>query len=307
MPVRTWDLREGEPTRSWTVGSVTVTKVSEMVLEGGLDEVSDHDFLGDATREVLRNIDWLIPDFVTPTGEVRLCFHSVVIETPNRRIVVDTCVGNDKQRPAQPFWTDLHTPFLESLDAAGYPPESIDTVICTHMHVDHVGWNTRLIDGLWTPTFPNARYLIGSTESAFWAGRLAEGNDGTSLHPAVFFADSIEPLFSAGVVDLVEMDAQICPEVSLVPSAGHTPGHVCVRIDSEGQTALITGDAIHHPSQLLHPEWRMSADVDGAAAAVARRRLLEELADTSTLVIGTHWGGRTAGLVTREGSAFRLR
>ena len=305
--VREWTLRPAEPVRRWTVGDVTITKVSEGVLEAGLDMPSDAEgFLAHGTRQTLLDIDWLRPDFVTEEGAVRLAFHALVIETPTCRIVVDTCVGNHKDRPTHHFWQRLDLPFLRTLAEAGFDRNAVDMVVCTHLHVDHVGWNTMMVDGRWLPTFPNARYLLGRTEFAHCERRMAEPDDGRSFHPGVFLEDSIRPILDAGLGDLVESDHRLCDEVRLIPTAGHTPGHVSVVIESRGETALITGDTIHHPSQLRHPDWSIRADHDVAQAIETRRHLLERVADTGQLVIGTHWAGRSSGQVVREGGTFRL-
>lgn len=304
---RQWKLQPAEPLRRWQVGAVRVTKVSECVLQSGLDEASEEEsFLGQGSRRALLGIPWLRPDFITADGEVRLAFHALVVETPQRRIVVDTCVGNAKQRPMQPFWNELSTSFLESLAAAGMPPDSVDTVVCTHLHVDHVGWNTRLVDGRWVPTFRNARYLFGRREFEHCAATLNQGVV-HGLHASVFMGDSVQPVFDAGLADLVEADHRLCDEVRLVPTHGHTPGHVSVLIESQGRRALITGDTIHHPAQVAHPDWSLAADNDRAAAVATRSRLLDTHAGDGLLFIGTHWAGRSCGYVERDGATFRLR
>jgi glyoxylase-like metal-dependent hydrolase (beta-lactamase superfamily II) len=229
-----------------------------------------------------------------------MSIHALVIETPTRRMIVDTCLGNDKQGRDVPGWNNLSGPFLRDLAAAGYPRESIDTVMCTHLHVDHVGWNTMKVDDKWVPTFPNARYLIGRREFEYW-------RDQTDRHEQqLIFGDSVQPVFDAGLVDLVETDHQVSPEVSLVPTLGHTPGHVSVCISSEGHEALITGDFVHHPCQMAHPEWAATVDYDQTASTATRRDVFGRLAGTPVLVIGTHFAGATAGHIVRDGDAFRL-
>ena len=215
-------------------------------------------------------------------------------------MIVDTCLGNDKENRRIPTWNKLQTSFLADLAAAGYARETIDTVICTHLHVEHVGWNTMLVDDRWVPTFPNARYLMGRVEYAHWTGQ-SEREDMTAV-----LADSVAPVWDAGLVELVETDHRICEEISLVPTTGHTPGHVSVRIASQGEEALITGDFVHHPCQIARPEWSSTADSDPGLARQTRAQLLASLADAPTLVIGTHFAGRTAGHVVRDGDAFRL-
>ncbi|MEC7994628.1 MAG: MBL fold metallo-hydrolase, partial [Pseudomonadota bacterium] len=216
--------------------------------------------------------------------------HALIVDTGKYRIVVDTCIGNDKERNI-PTWSHLQTDFLQQLTAAGYPRESIDYVLCTHLHVDHVGWNTMLVDGEWLPTFPNARYLIGETEWRYWDANEDESQYGPVL------ADSVRPVVDAGLVDLVATDHQLCTEVSLQSTPGHTPGHVSIKIESAGQSALITGDCIHHPVQMTRTDWCSSADYDQSQGRWTRENLLAELVDQDTLVIGTHFATPTAGHV----------
>ena len=279
----------------WRIGQVTITKIVELEVTGGSRFI-----LPQATREAVLPIGWLQPDFADERGRLKMSIHALVVETPSRRILVDTCLGNDKENRRIPTWNKLQTSFLADLAAAGYPRDTIDTVICTHLHVDHVGWNTMLTDQGWVPTFPGARYLMGRVEYAHWTSRH-ERED-----MAAVLADSVTPVWNAGLVDLVETDHRICDEVSLVPTTGHTPGHVSVRIASQGEEALITGDFMHHPCQIARPEWSSTADSDPDLAQLTRRSMLTHLADTPILVIGTHFAGRTAGHVVRDGDAYRL-
>ena len=284
----------------WRVGDVTVSKIVELEVTGGSRFI-----LPQATYEAMLPIGWLQPDFADERGRLKMSIHALIVEiqrgqTGGRRIIVDTCLGNDKEDRRIPTWNKFQTSFLADLAAAGYSPETIDTVICTHLHVDHVGWNTMLVDGRWVPTFPNARYLMGRVEHAHWTGQN-ERDDITAV-----LADSVTPVWDAGLVDLVETDHRICDEVHLVPTPGHTPGHVSVRIASQGEAALITGDFMHHPCQMARPEWSSTADSDPAEARRTREAMSTGLAGTPTLVIGTHFAGRTAGHVARDGNAFCL-
>ncbi len=289
--------------RSWSIGDVRVTRVVETdYVEGGLEL-----YFPLYTKEAALAIDWLQPHFATPDGRLRYSIHALVIEAGGRRIVVDTCVGNHKPREIFAQWHMLQTEFLSGLRAAGFPPESIDTVLCTHLHLDHVGWNTMLLDGRWVPTFPNARYLFGRRE--YEAFMQATRNDApTSIHvlDRAIFADSIAPVVDAGLMELVEADQRLCDEVRLVPTHGHTAGHVSVEISSRGETAFITGDFCHHPCQLVHPDWSLYADFDAAAAAARRWEGFAQCAGSPVLMIGTHWSEPTAGHIEREGDAFRL-
>ncbi|HZB91476.1 MAG TPA: MBL fold metallo-hydrolase [Stellaceae bacterium] len=281
--------------RRWRTGAVWVTKIVELEVVGGSRFI-----LPQATRDAVRPIAWLRPHFADAEGRLKMSVHALVVETRRRRVIVDTCIGNDKQQRAIPGWNGLRTTFLDDLAAAGYARESIDTVLCTHLHVDHVGWNTMLVDGRWVPTFPNARYLMGRVEFEHWRARRG------SPAEAAVFADSVAPVFDAGLVDLVATDHRIDDELSLTPTLGHTPGHVSLRIDSAGESALITGDFLHHPVQMARPDWSSAVDHDPVLAAETRRRVFADLAETPTLVIGTHFAGATAGRVRRDGDAYRL-
>jgi glyoxylase-like metal-dependent hydrolase (beta-lactamase superfamily II) len=281
--------------QKWRIGEVTVTKIVELEVTGGSRFI-----LPQATYEEILPIGWLRPHFADERGRLKMSIHALIVETPGRRIVVDTCLGNDKEGRRIPTWNNLQGPFLADLAAAGDPRESIDTVLCTHLHVDHVGWNTMLVDGKWVPTFPRARYLMGRVEFDHWRGQH-ERDD-----MAAIFADSVKPVYDAGLVDLVETDHRVSDEINLVPTIGHTPGHVSVRISSQGEEALITGDFMHHPCQIARPHWSSTADGDPGQAQQTRERMLAELAGRQVLVIGTHFAGATAGHIVRDGDAYRL-
>jgi glyoxylase-like metal-dependent hydrolase (beta-lactamase superfamily II) len=190
--------------------------------------------------------------------------------------------------------------------AAGYHPDSINYVLCTHLHVDHVGWNTRLVNGKWVPTFPKASYIMEKKELEFW-GKIDEKAtpDFMQVQRRVF-ADSVQPVFDAGLAKPVEGAPQICEGVRLVPTPGHTPGHCSVLIESKGEKALITGDFMHHPIQFHNPALVTPFDVDNDAAVATRRRVFGEYTDTPTLIIGTHFAGPTAGKLVRDGDGYRL-
>jgi glyoxylase-like metal-dependent hydrolase (beta-lactamase superfamily II) len=281
---------------SWQVGRVRVTRVVEMELNTRYRPEAP--FIKEATPDALKATPWLYPDFVREDGALKVSIHALLVEAPGLRLVVDTCIGNDKPRGFT-GGKALATNFLDQLKAAGWEPDSVDMVVCTHLHVDHVGWNTMLADGEWVPTFPNARYLIGREEYEHWIA--ADGGDA----PAIM-GDSVQPIFDAGLAELVNMDHAISPEIRLTPTTGHTPGHVSVLIESEGQRAMITGDIMHHPCQIAHPDWAPDFDTDRAAAIATRRRVLDQVADQPVLVIGTHFAAPTAGMIRRDGAAFRL-
>ena len=277
----------------WRVGDVVVSRLVELEQSGKLTWI-----LPDATRENLLRDTWLRPHFVNEQGEAHLSVHSFVVEAHGRRILVDTCIGNDKHLPI-PAWNQRQGPFLADLAAAGFPADSIDTVLCTHLHVDHVGWNTRLENGRWLPTFRNARHLWSRREYEHWDSAGSAENESV-------LAESVRPVYEAGLVDLVADDHVVSDEVRLEPTPGHTPGHVSVHIRSRGEEAVITGDLMHHPVQIAHPEWGSRADHDKAQAEATRLAFLRRYADRPVLVLGTHFAGPTGGRLVRDGDAFRL-
>lgn len=234
------------------------------------------------------------------TGKLVLCIQSYLVRTPHHTILVDSCVGNDKERPERPFWHRLKSDrWMRNLAAAGVGVEDIDYVLCTHLHVDHVGWNTVLRDGRWVPTFPKARYVFSRREYDFWVGENAKAPIG----PIV---DSVLPVVEAGRADLVASDFVLNDLVRLEPTPGHTPDHVAVRLGRGGRDAVMTGDLIHSPLQARYPEISMRADHAGAQAAVTRRRFLESCCDTGTLMCMAHFPSPSAGRLTRWGEGYRL-
>lgn len=281
------------PVTRWQIGAASITRVVE--IEGSSPCTF---FFRDSRPEQLLQHAWLKPNFLTDEGRILASIHCFVIQSEGRTIVVDTCVGNDKPREVK-NWNMRQGKFLEDLAEAGFPRERVDAVICTHLHVDHVGWNTMLKDGKWTPTFPNARYLFGKKEWEHWANE-AEGPDREVRN------DSVRPIIDAGLADLVAMDHRITPEVFLEPTPGHTPGHVSVRISSKGEEAVITGDLMHHPVQCAEPAWASNFDTDADAARTTRRAFLERHANRPVLVLGTHFATPTGGRIVRDAKAFRF-
>lgn len=297
------EMSDSLPPMRWTIGDVTISRIVESVTEFDIPALFPRATIADIER-----LPWLRPHFVTAESRGVLSIHALVVDTPTTRIIVDTCVGNDKDRGPWLHYANLQGSFLTDLAGAGYPRESFDVVLCTHMHIDHVGWNTMLVDGVWTPTFPHARYLLSRREFEHWSGKQHDSSAGDfDAVQRLTFADSLQPVLDTGLVDLVSDDFQVCDEVRLVPTPGHSPGHVSVHIESRGQRAMITGDMAHHPCQLAHPDWGLpQIDWDEPEGAQTRRRVFAEVADTPVLVIGTHWAGASAGWVKRDGDAYRL-
>ncbi len=275
----------------WHIGKVSVTQVVELTTSS----IGAH-ILPDATPENLKKIPWITP-FVDESYKPILSMHCLVIETENKTIVVDTCIGNDKTRN-YPKWDHMQSDFLTRFADAGFDVARVDTVLCTHLHVDHVGWNTRWDDGKWVPTFPNATYLFAEQEFNFWQTEPQEYGP--------VFEDSVQPIFELGRAQLVQTNHQVSDEVCLKPTPGHTPGHVSVHISSQGEDAIITGDITHHPCQIAHQDWICTADNDATAARVTREEFVRQYADSQTLIIGTHFSGPTAGHIVRDGNSFRF-
>ncbi len=241
---------------------------------------------------------WMQPTAMDPTtGKLVLAIQSFLVRTPHHTIVVDTCVGDDKPR-SMPRWNMTRSGrWLQNLAAAGVRPEAVDYVLCTHLHRDHVGWNTRLVDGRWVPTFPNATYLFSRKEFQYWEKER-------DLRPNEGFGDSVLPIVEAGRVQWVSNDFRLDDEVRLESTPGHTPDHVSVRLASKGAEAVITGDLIHTPIQCLEPAWAMRADFDRELARQTRRAFLERCCGTDTLVCATHFPSPSFGRVVRRGDAF---
>ncbi len=274
---------------TWNIGDVSITKVLEM------EKHWPFSALLPGAEEVIDDLDWLRPDFVTDEGRMKLSIHALVIESDGQTIIVDTCCGNNKDRPGAPAFHNLETDFLGELSRCGFSPTDVDVVLSTHLHVDHVGWNTQLVDGTWVPTFPNAEYLFVRPEFEHWA---AEPQDYGPV-----FEDSVQPIIDAGLATVVEADHQITANISLELTAGHTPGHVSVVIESGNHMALITGDMTHHPVQFAHPEMASSADWRQDMSTATRFEAYKKWSD-GRLVIGTHFAGRTAGRLKPVGDVW---
>jgi glyoxylase-like metal-dependent hydrolase (beta-lactamase superfamily II) len=226
-------------------------------------------------------------------------YQTFVIRSAKRTVLIDTCVGENKARP--PHFNYPKQPWLDGFDRQGLRFEQVDVVVNTHLHVDHCGWNTRLVNGRWMPTFPKARYCMSDVEFGYWRDQTALGWE----LPGRIWTDSALPLVESGHAHLVTMDARVDDDLSLIPTPGHTPGHVCVRLRSGGLEAIFIGDLMHHPIQCAEPGWSSCFCVDPQLAASTRRRLFESVADTSTIIVPEHFPYPTAGRIRSHGAAFR--
>jgi glyoxylase-like metal-dependent hydrolase (beta-lactamase superfamily II) len=239
---------------------------------------------------------WLEPRALDPeTGKIILPVQSYLVRTRHHTILIDTCIGCRKSYDGEPEWQDRRDEaWLRNLTAAGVGPEDIDYVFCTHLHADHCGWNTHLVDGRWTPTFPNAKYILAADEYA------ASEAGGTAV-----FHENVLPIVEAGQAALVDMDYALDDEVWLTPAPGHTAGHVAVNIASQGRSAVMIGDMMHSPIQLAHPEWSPSFDHDPALSAETRQRFLDSHCETDILVLTAHFPSPSVGhVVSHDERAF---
>lgn len=258
---------------------------------------------------IARNADWLLPRFVDPaTGNAVMSFHSFVVRTPRQTILVDACVGNHKERPLRPGWHRQEFGWMDNLAALGLAPADIDIVMCTHMHADHVGWNTQLVDGRWVPTFPNAKYLFHSREFHHWERVVASGVEDEEGGPPNHgsWDDSVLPVVEAGQALVVDHDHEIDHGIVIEPAPGHTPGNVVLNVGSGDASALLLGDVLHTPVQLAMPSLSSKFCMDPKQSGATRTALVERLADGPALALTAHFPSPTAGRVVSHKDAFRL-
>jgi len=280
----------------FTVGDLTVHRI----IEQETTFLPALDLFPTLTEDLLgQNRDWMRKAGAIDADDMLiLCFQSYIVRTPHHTILIDSCIGNDKPRPLRPKWNmKTDDTYLRALKAAGFSVADIDFVMCTHLHVDHVGWNTRLEGGRWVPTFPNARYLFGKTEFDYWTEQHAK-----TAVPA--FGDSVLPVVEAKRAEIVRDDFAIGDHLRILPTPGHTPGHSAFVLGREKDEAVFAGDLIHSPLQALHPELSPRFDVDQAQAAVTRRNFLERYCDTDTLCCTAHFPSPSTGKIRRKGNGF---
>ncbi len=256
------------------------------------------DLFPNAGPDVARLIAEHVPEQIDlDTGRVILPVQGFLLKTPSHTILVDACVGNDKSIPRHPYWHQRSSSrFLASLTAAGLEPADVDYVLCTHLHVDHIGWNTQLMDGRWVPTFPNAKYLLPEADNEALREGLADS-----------YTESVLPVIVAGQAEMVSAGHRLGDHVTLVPTPGHTPGHVSVLVQQGGAEAVITGDAIHTAAQCWYPEWTFRFDMDPERAIASRRELLQDATETRRTVLGTHFALPSIGQIEAHGDVFRWK
>ncbi|MBF9043504.1 MBL fold metallo-hydrolase [Rhodobacterales bacterium HKCCE4037] len=272
------------------IGEVEVWRILEM--NGPFREAEA--LFPNAGPDVVRIMNEMVPGQVDAAGRLVLPVQGFLLKTGSHVVLVDACVGNDKTNRFSDWHMRDSGRFMAALAASGTAPEEVDYVMCTHLHTDHVGWNTRLVDGRWVPTFPKARYLMPAADLPFME----------EIGPDQY-RESLLPVIEAGQAEEVGSDFTIGDAISLIPTPGHTPGHVSVRIRSGGAEAVITGDAIHCTPQCAYPEWQFVYDADKEAAVRARRFLLETVSESGARVLGTHFQLPSTGRVRADGDAFR--
>ncbi len=276
----------------WKVGSATITSVVE-----SQDDIPPGFLLPDATEAMVQQHPWLVPDWADADGNIGIRIQAFVVEVDGATVLVDPCVGNHKARWL-PMWNMLDIPFLDRLAEAGVVPPDVELVVHTHLHADHVGWDTHLDGDAWVPTFTSARHLYTEAELEHVKTFLLPGED--------VYADSIAPVFDAGLADIVEPDADLGHGLRLELTPGHTPGHTSLWVESDGEVALLLGDFMHSPLQFAEPHLAEIADADADLARETRARMLRELARTGALVLGAHFPSRPAGRVVADNGAYRF-
>ena len=287
-------------TRAIALADITIHPVVEQ--QGPFFDVFE--FFPTLTKELFaENRAWLQPTFVDPvSGKLVLCVQGFVIKTPHHNILIDSCVGNDKPRPARPMWNMMKGDrFEQGLAAAGLTVNDIDYVMCTHLHVDHVGWNTRLENGRWVPTFPKAKYHLADRELAFWTQKEKDDPSGVP-----WITDSVLPIVAAKRAQIVKSDFAFNEQVQFIPSPGHTIDHYSVLVGRPGRDALITGDMIHSPIQGKYPELGMRADYDSRQAGQTRRQVFDRFCDADTVMCVTHFPSPSTGRVRRWGDGYKF-
>ena len=284
---------------TFTIGAATVSRIEESYEP---NFAATDFFPKDWRPEIVeQNRDWMLPNhFDAASGKLKLSIHSWLVKVGGRTILIDACVGNDKQRPNRPMWHQMKTPWLDRLATAGARPEQVDFVMCTHLHNDHVGWNTRLQDGRWVPTFPNARYLFNRTDYQHFEKIDPAKQPGNALA----FADSVAPITQAGLADLIAGQHTVDEHLAIEPAPGHTPGTTYITLTSRGSKAVFCGDILHQAIQVFHPEWNSFACEDGENARKSRRKVLEQCAGTGALLVPTHFGAPFVCHVDAKGDAF---
>ncbi|WP_119418424.1 MBL fold metallo-hydrolase [Desertibaculum subflavum] len=286
----------------WQIGDVRVTRIEEFIWSADPPSRFFPDF---DPEEFARHADWLAPHhYDAARDQIRFSIHSWLVETPRHRILIDACGGNGKERPGMPDFHLQDRPFLQRLAAAGVTPDMIDVVMCTHLHVDHIGWNTQAKDGRWVPTFPNATYVMSRIDHDLWHARA--GAPDASEFRRQAYADSILPVMESGRVAMVEDGHECDAALRVVAAPGHTPGHFRIDLASADKRAVFAGDALHSPLQVPLWQWSASSCEDPVQSRATRHALLGHCAETRSLMLPAHFGAPHAAYIRGRGEAFEL-
>jgi len=284
------------------IGAARVTRIEEQMGPG----FPADQFFPEFDAAVFKQHEhWLAPTYYAPElGRLVASIHSWLIRLGGRTILVDACSGNHKPRPGMPRFDNLNTAYLDRLRAAGVQPEEIDLVLCTHLHVDHVGWNTRLENGRWVPTFPRAKYVMSRTDHGHWAA--AAGKPGTEAYQVNTYNDSVLPIVEAGLAEMVDDSHDLGRGLLIRPSPGHTPGHIRIDLESQGKRAMFSGDALHNPVQVPLWRWNSRFCEDPARARQSRHELLAHCAESHALLMPAHFAPPHAAYIKAAGDGFAL-
>ena len=294
------DVKRKQTMNSHSIGDVTVRKVTEQCGAGFAPRFLFPDW---DPRVLDEHKAMMIPAcFDVTEGRFIASIHTWVLRTRHHTILIDCCAGNHKNRPGLPRFHQLNLPFLERLAEAGVSPDAVDYVMCTHLHVDHCGWNTRLVDGRWVPTFPNAKYVFSKAEYDHWRGPA--GREGFN---AGVYEDSVLPVVASGQAEIVDGEGEVGDGLTFHPTPGHSIGHVAIRLANAGCCGLFSGDIMHQPLQVFRPDWNSAFCEDPTLARTSRRWLLEQAADSGATVFTAHFAASSAGRVTRRGGRFDWR
>jgi glyoxylase-like metal-dependent hydrolase (beta-lactamase superfamily II) len=284
------------------VGDITVHRIEEWAGEFSPPQFLFPDYSTDVFNAKAPQI---VPDYYHPGSNMIVGYvQSWLLEVGGQKILFDSCSGDGKPRPGIPIFSDLRTPYLTNLEKAGFRPEDIDIVVCSHLHIDHVGWNTRQVDGQWVPTFPNAKYLLPRIDRSYWDPALGYASEGGRAVNQNVFEDSVQPILDMARHELVEAGHLVADGLMLAAGPGHTPGHLFLRVQSAGERALFVGDIMHSPMQIYYPDWNSAFCEDGLAARKTRRAVIEEAAQTRALVFPAHFAGRHAVRIAERGTSF---
>jgi len=276
----------------WQVGKTKITKIVELV-----ELIQGTTMIKQATTKNVKLHPQLAPQYASKNGELVFSIHAFIIQTRSCNIIVDTCLGEGK-KSSIPHWNNLQSRFLHDLAIAGFQRDNIDYVLCTHLHEDHVGWNTMKINNRWQPTFPNAKYLFSEKEWKHWQNKA---------YTEEILHCSLQPLVKNKLEKLITIPYQLNEEVSLFPTPGHTPGHVSIKISSEGKTAIITGDIMHSPIQCCEPYWQGSSDQDPPQATKTRLEFLQAFSEKDVLILGTHFPQPSGGKIRKNNAVWRFQ